>query len=681
MNFARKAIPYLIGATFITPLIIRGGYIFPFIVPKILFLRSMIMVLLGCYLVVLISDVRKYRPRFSLLTVSILLFWLSFAISTFAGVDWYRSFWDNHERMLGLFTITHYVLLYLIASAMVTTDKQWNTVFRSVLLFGSLVMLIGMWQRFVNPEALLNNGGTRVSATLGNAIYYSGYGLFLLFLGAIQYFRERSQGWKWIALATACIGFIGIFLGGTRGAILGLLAGAAVVLGCYAFVIKEKTRTRTLARYAVGIGVVCSIAFVMFRQTPFISSLPGIGRLANTSFFSELVTGTRGMAWKVAVEAWKDRPVFGWGPNNYYYAFNEHYNPRFLEFGWSETWFDNAHSVIFNTLAVQGTVGIVVYLAIYVIGIIYLAVGIRRNKVSRSVGFFSIGFLVAHLVGLATVFENPTSYLYFVVFLGFVTYLSREVRLRHTVEVDTVEQKKQSESKTVSVGIIGTIAFLLLCIVYVTDINPARANRATAAAMQRVYSGIATPDVYAEPLRFGSPHIDDIRNDISRSILETIPTMVQNKKTEHVGELLDRAIAELKANRLLHPLDVRVNFTLYSFYNYAHQLTGDANFLREAEAEIKIALNHSEKRQQFEYALAQNLVMQEKIAEAKGVLRASVENNAKIGEGWYRLAALELSGAEGLEGAQRIIDEALSQGVVFDAQQAAGLEGAGIVLQ
>lgn len=662
------------------PLIIRSGYIFPFIVPKILFLRSIIIALLGCYLVLLVTDFKKYRSRFSLLTVSILLFWLSFAISTFAGVDWYRSFWDNHERMLGLFTITHYVILYLIASAIVTTDTQWNTVFRSALLCGGLVMVIGMWQRFVNPDAILNQGSDRVSATLGNPIYYSGYGLFLLFLGAIQYIRERSKMWRWIAVITAISGFMGIFLGGTRGAILGLLAGGAVVLGCYAFFVKQKTRFTLIARYAVVVGIVVIGVLVAFRQTSFVSSLPAVGRLVNTSFFSELTSGTRGMAWKVAIEAWKDRPVFGWGPNNYYYAFNEHFNPRFLEFGWGETWFDNAHSVIFNTLAVQGLVGIVIYLTIYGVAILYLVRGIQKGSVARSIGFLSIGFLTAHLVGLVTVFENPTSYLYFIVFLGFVSYVVREVRIRVSAESAVPEEKtkKSSEQYSVSSGAVAVIVCVLCLVTYVTNINPARANRATARAMQQVYSGSATPDVFREPLRFGSPHIDDIRNDLSRSVLEAIPTMVQNKKTEHVGALLERAIAELQANRLLHPLDIRVNFTLYSLYNYAHQLTGDTNFLAQSEAEIRTGLQHSQKRQQFEYALAQNLVLQERIEEAKEVLRTSVNNNGKIAEGWYRLAALELSGEDGVVRAQQVINEAIEKGALFNDAQVSGLRDAGL---
>src|SRR5690606_23008886 len=90
-----------------------------------------------------------------------------------------------------------------------------------------------------------------------------------------------------------------------------------------------------------------AIFVVLFinRKTDFVANIPAVGRLLNTDVSS---TNTRVMAWGVAFEAWQEKPVFGWGPNNFYYAFNKYYKPQFLEYGFGETWFDNAHSVIMN---------------------------------------------------------------------------------------------------------------------------------------------------------------------------------------------------------------------------------------------------------------------------------------------------------------------------------------------
>ncbi|HRH23293.1 MAG TPA: O-antigen ligase family protein [Candidatus Magasanikbacteria bacterium] len=637
----RRLLPYLISLAFITPLIIFNNYIFPFIVPKIVVFRSLVLIIAGCYGVLLVSNFKKYRPRFSFLTISILLFWLSFAISTFAGVDWYHSFWDNHERMLGLFTITHYVILYLVASSVLETEREWNMVFRSALIGGALVMLIGVWQKFVDPQALLNNGSWRVSATLGNSIYYSGYGLFLMFLGGLQFFREQSKTWKYIALGVGLLGFLGIFLGGTRGAILGMLAGFVTLAFCYIVLDREKSKTRTLVTYFALAGVIVLALLFVFRQTAFVSEIPGLGRLLNTSFSLNSTESTRPMAWKTAIEAWKTKPLFGWGPNNFYYAFNEHYNPEFLKFGWNETWFDNAHSVIFNTLAVQGLLGISVYILIYIAACISLYVGVRRNLIRKQVGYISISFLVAHFVGLVTVFENPTSYLYFFVFLAFVAFSTHAVIFKKKQKEDVVAVAKNTTTSShgnVSTGLVVMIGIIVLGMIYVTDIAPARANKATIAAIQKVYAGTGDARLYDDALEFSSPHLDDIRNDISRTVLSALPQLIQQGKNDQALVLFNKTIEELKKNQLLHPLDVRVHFVLSQLYEFGYQATQNKDFLTQSETELRRAVFLSPKRQQFLYTLAQNLITQGRLPEAEELLKRSINDFDSIGEGWVRLA-------------------------------------------
>ncbi len=663
-NIIRRVLPFLVSATFFMPLLVGNNFIFPFIVPKILFFRSLVLILLGCYILLLISDWQRFRPRFSILTITIVLFWLSFAVSTFVGVDWYHSFWDNHERMLGLFTITHYTILYLIASSVLDTNEDWKIVFRSALVLGSIVMLIGVWQKFVDPEYLLNGGSWRVSATLGNSIYYSGYGLFLMFLGIITYIRERNTTfWKWFGLVVSALGFLGIFLGGTRGAILGLIFGCGTIALSYIFISREKSRIRTLITYLSVVGVVLLVVLFAFRQTTFVSEIPGLGRLLNTSFSLNSTETTRPMAWKVGIEAWKEMPVFGWGPNNFYYAFNKYYNPEFLKFGWNETWFDNAHSVIVNTLVVQGIIGILIYLSIYAVALMTILVGVRRGKVHMHIGFISAGFLVAHLIGLVTVFENPTSYLYFFIFAAFVAHITRAVALKKKQEeVNSLEEgkkeKKQKNIKHISTGAIITLGFVVFCIIYVTDIAPARANKATIAAIQKVYSGSADAKLFEEPLTYSTPHLDDIRNDIARTVSGALPTLVQNGKGEQATTLFTETVQELQKNQLLHPLDVRVHFTLSQILEFGYQATQNKDFLVQSEAALRRATDLSPKRQQFVYALAQNLAEQGKLEEAEKIMKKSIDEYPLIAEGWVRLAliyAAENKTAEAREVAGKVL--------------------------
>ncbi|MEK7499336.1 MAG: hypothetical protein AAB649_01885, partial [Patescibacteria group bacterium] len=207
-----------IGLTFIVPLaVLPNSFIFPFIVPKILLFRSLVLLMAAGYVALLTVGWKEFRPRMTPVTVAVLLFGLSLALSTFFGVDVYRSMWDNHERMLGLFTLLHYVLYYVIVTSVTKDERTWERLGAWFLLAGSLVMLIAVIQKG-NSDFLLNRGADRVSATLGNPIYLGGYGLFILYLGLLLAWRAKKASWQqWLRYGGAALGFLGIFLSGTRG--------------------------------------------------------------------------------------------------------------------------------------------------------------------------------------------------------------------------------------------------------------------------------------------------------------------------------------------------------------------------------------------------------------------------------------------------------------------------------
>ena len=133
-------IKWLIYATFFVPLLVLpSSYIFPFIVPKIVFYRSLVEIMLGAYVLLLMINWREYAPKNNYLNLALLSYIFSFAVSTFVGTDAYHSFWDNHERMLGLFTLLHYTAFYFIAQSVFKDWKDWKWASR-VFLFGGFLM-------------------------------------------------------------------------------------------------------------------------------------------------------------------------------------------------------------------------------------------------------------------------------------------------------------------------------------------------------------------------------------------------------------------------------------------------------------------------------------------------------------------------------------------------------------
>ncbi|EKE06686.1 MAG: hypothetical protein ACD_18C00305G0004 [uncultured bacterium] len=662
-----KILKIVIGSTFFVPLLVLpNSYIFPFIVPKIIYFRSLVLVMLGLYLILLFSNFQKYRPKFSWVNIAVLGFYLSFAISTFVGVDWYKSFWDNHERMLGLFTITHYIVYYFIVTSVVRTWDDWKWLLRTFLLAGSIVMFIGVLQRYADPELLLNKGNTRVSSTLGNAIYFSDYGLFLFFIGSFLAVKEQllekkigffamESGWFWYEILLALLGLGGVFLGGTRGALVALLVGIFILGLIYFFSLKEQKRLKQIV--LLSILVLFSFFSILFvkRNTAFVANIPAVGRLFGTQISQ---TDTRVMAWGVALDAWQEKPIFGWGPNNYYYAFNKYYRPEFLEHGFSETWFDNAHSVIMNTFAVQGIVGLILYLSMFVLASVCLIRRYKEGHLSIHIFAFSLAFIWVHLVSVATVFDNPTSYLYFFFFLGMVSFYSEK----------NSEGNLAKNNNDISWPVASVVALVVLLLIYSTNINSAHANQSTLKAIRNLSSGLNYDVNYNQALSIPSPHVDDIRNDTSRIFIDIISQVLQDKKKIDKWKIIEpfyiKANENLQKNLELHPDDIRVSLQLAQLNIYVAMAKQDAAFLQEAEKFLQESLLLSPRRQQIQYMLAG---VQENLHDYEGaekVLQDSIDNDPKIANGWKQLESLYQSMGETAKAAA-LHKQALEKGIKF----------------
>lgn len=647
----------VVGLTFFVPLaFFPSNFIFPFIVPKVVIFRSLTLILIALYIILLASNWKKYIIRNSPLTIVILLFTISFGISTFTGLDWYRSFWDNHERMLGFFTVAHYVLYYLVITSVIRSWDDWKWLLRTFLLAGSIVMGIALIQQF-NNTFLLNTSGNRSASTLGNPIYVGGYGLFLAFIGWFMLMKEKLLSWRLFVVVSGLLGFLGVFFSGSRGALLGLVMGIGILFISYIITLKGHKKIRISLITIIIVAIALTGTLFLFRKTSFVNAIPTVGRLLNSSISS---IGTRIMAWEIAVEAWKDYPVFGWGPSNYYFAFNQYYRAEFLRYGYRETWFDNAHNIVLNTLTERGIVGVIIYLGIFFTAIFYMWKLYRKNGEKVDIHFLTItsAFLIAHLVQTISVFDNPTSYLYFFFFLAMIN--SQLLQIKN-------ENIENSANKNISMPVALVACLLVGLFIYTANLNPARANMATLNVLRGIYGTQDIRPLYEKAISIQSPHIDDIRNDVTRTISSSLRVYVQASKNELARDLFKLAYEELEKNRKLHPLDLRVHAQQALLIQEASSLSGDRGLLVEAERIMKDGLEKSPERQQFIYTLAGIEIQLDKLDEAEALYRRAIADDELIGESWWRLALMQ-SVFGNMDGAINTINEAREKGVNFGAE-------------
>ena len=257
------AIKFLVLISFIVPfVVISESFIFPFIVPKIVLFRTIVLLMLGLYVILLRSNFRRYIPQWGTpLTLGLLLFIGSMIISTFFGVDWYRSFWDSHERMLGTFTLFHYFLYYIIIVSVFRKKEDWLFFLRCFLVLGGVIMIIGIIQYF-KQDFLLNQSGNRVASTLGNPIYHGGLGLFIFYASISTYVFDKVNSWKFVYLSLAVLGFFGVFLSRTRGTMLAFFISLFIFILAMLFFSKQKKLRQTVGGLLVGVVFIGLMLFI-----------------------------------------------------------------------------------------------------------------------------------------------------------------------------------------------------------------------------------------------------------------------------------------------------------------------------------------------------------------------------------------------------------------------------------
>lgn len=431
----RGAILVGIFATLLIPFIIANGNLtipanwlfpvnsfFPFITGKNFVFRIIVEVIFGLYVLLALRE-PKYRPRFSIILISILGFvaWVGF--TTFFSVDLLKSFWSNFERMEGYVTIFHLLLYFLVVSAVINTERLWTWFLRCSVLASVFMSFYGMAQ--LGGVFAIDQGGVRLTGTLGNAIYFAVYMLFNIFFALLLMYRERRETvMVWLYGAAIVLDLVMLLYSETRGTMLGLFGGLFIAAVYFWFAARSDVTLRRMRAYAlygiVGLVVLGGL-FVTLRNQPFIKEIPGLGRLASISLEGG-ETKTRIVIWGMAWEGFKERPIVGWGQENFSFVFNKYYEPELYT---QEAWFDRAHNSYVDWALNAGALGLLLFIAL-IVGALWAVMRVHELPVVERT--ILVGLLVAFAIHEFFVFDNIVSWIQFFTLLAFIhLFVRREV--------------------------------------------------------------------------------------------------------------------------------------------------------------------------------------------------------------------------------------------------------------
>lgn len=413
----------------VVPFIVSNDLFFPFITGKGFFFRTMVEIGFAAWILLSLRD-PAYRPRKSWTLWAFLAFLGVIGLADLFGANPWKSFWSNFERMEGYITLVHLFMWFIVASTVLSTEKLWQRFLETSLWASVIMSLYGVLQ--LMGKIAINQGGVRVDAKFGNATYLAIYLVFNIFFAAILALRDREL-WKRIVYpAIAFLHLCILYHTATRGSILGLIGGALLSALLVALFDRKEKVARIAGASVMGAVILVVGAFFAIKDTSFVINSPVLQRFAGISL-SDTKTQARAYIWPMAIEGFKERPILGWGQENFNYVFNAHYNPEMYA---HEQWFDHTHNIILDWLVAGGILGLLAYLWLCASALWLLW---RKTDLSFTEKALWTGLGAAYFFHNLFVFDNIVSYILFVSFLAFVHFKSTRLEKPIAAEADETE--------------------------------------------------------------------------------------------------------------------------------------------------------------------------------------------------------------------------------------------------
>jgi tetratricopeptide (TPR) repeat protein/O-antigen ligase len=569
MNALEKTLRWIVliglfAAPFIC-LLVTTSLFFPYITGKNFAFRIITEIITGSWLALAFVNA-SYRPKRSWVFAALTAFVAIMAVADAAGVMPFKSFWSNFERMDGWITLIHVLALVFVAACMLNTEKLWKRLFQTSLGVSVYCSLYGLLQlagiTAIGQAGASGGLSARVDATFGNPIYLAIYMLFHIFLAALLWAQhwadERGRDTRFLASwaygAVIVLDTLALLFSGTRGTILGLAAGTILAALIFAF-FSGSQRARRYSLAAVAIVVVLAAGIYLGRESALVRSVGFLDRLASIST-TDTTISARFVNMSIAWQGVKERPILGWGQENFAIVWDKYYDPRLYN---DEPWFDRVHNIIFDWWIAGGTLGLLAYLSVFVAVLWVLwREGARSGSFTLAERALLTGLLAGYFVHNLTVFDNITSYILFAFLLGYIIYRSsRDAR-------PLIRGASMKASALPYVTICA--AALVWGSAWYVNAAALAENRTLLDGLRQQSSISTNLALFQKAISYGSIGTQEAREQLSQGAVQVSQTTASNDQKQAFFEASAQAMGDQMAES---PLDARFPLflgTIYSAY-------------------------------------------------------------------------------------------------------------------
>ncbi|ARK11753.1 O-antigen ligase family protein [Fibrella sp. ES10-3-2-2] len=317
----------------VTPLVADMQGFSTYRVPKYIYFSSILLLVSLLYLLVRNQLKQLHYNLFSIAFASLLGI---YGITQFFSYDKLMSFNSTFNRMEGFWYTVSIFLLYAIGSTSRITTKNWSLLFRTWAIVALLVTLGG----FLFDKQ--NSAYYRLTATLGNPSYLAHYlysSLLLLFLSIDD--LNSLKKYYYVVIPFCLILLTGLFFTFARTTYLELIVSLIVYI-----IFQRKTLLAIrlkgkLFRFVAGISLVFFAVLFFYRNHL-------IYLLSHTNTIND-----RFRLWKIALLGIKEKPLVGWGSDNFIYLYDKYQRNTAST---SPVLYDRGHNVFLDWFVHGGVV-------------------------------------------------------------------------------------------------------------------------------------------------------------------------------------------------------------------------------------------------------------------------------------------------------------------------------------
>jgi len=364
-------------------------------------------------------------------------------VSTVFSEDIIFSVFGSPSRGGGGLLNLLFLFLFTIFLAIFAKEKQWNKFFNVLLATGVLASLLAIVQYFnFFKNIFIAYEGGRTPSFLGNSTFLAMYLLFLGFLSVTLLVQEKNTTKKVIYGGLLALFLFTIFITGARAAYLGVLAGLIYYLLFYPRKIRAlKMAAASFLLCAMGIVLILNF-FPRLAEKNNILKVAA-NRLSITTVVEDLA-GTRFATWKITWQAIQDKPLLGWGPENFYIGFEKYYDPTLPNL--QNLWWDRPHNVFLEYFVNSGIFALVFYIAFWTLLLwrLYLYKKEQGEGKNAHMAHGIIAMFIGYLTSLFFNFDSFSTYLISFFFIGYSFYLlSKEKEMITILPPETSSFKKK----------------------------------------------------------------------------------------------------------------------------------------------------------------------------------------------------------------------------------------------